>query len=161
MKILKKIITFVLVIIFCVIFAPSVSATDNEKCSLYFDNESSFSKIKTSSNYIEKEMSHVAKTGSSLLLKANYSKESVSGNTMVYFTSSDFGLEDFAGCTISADINYPNDLSEQITSISFFCDGSNFIEQKLKVGESFENYQLKIPDDNKNNLIGIFIQFKE
>ncbi len=77
-------------------------------------------------------------------------------NTGIYFKSSDFGLENFAGCTLTVSI-YPE--SPGADMIEFYSEGDVFLSEEIKVTANprWTPVTLKIPDDNNNTVFGVLV----
>lgn len=136
------------------------SSKNEIECSLYFDNDQSYSFLHTSSQYLSPQLGVKGATGQSLTIAGNYdaSKGAVLTSDVIYFNSSDFGLENFADCEIQA--SFINNISPSIAEIEFFTDGASFISQTIPAGDSFKEYTLNNGSE-PNTMMGLYVKFKE
>ncbi len=153
-------------VIFSPNFTPDIFATATMPATFCFDKDSSLDYWhpieiagKTPLSY---EISDYSFSGSGALLISKDTPEYIcddNNSAGIYITADDFGLEDFGGCYVQMRILIDFGLSNHCDDISIFSDGENYISQKFSTitEKHWSIISLKIPEDTKNNNIGISI----
>lgn len=158
---MKKILSVLLAAAAAITMSLPVFAADDPTVS--FDTDSCLSYIHTFGNASETNLTYEATSedaysGKSLLLNESFTDAITNKYGGIYFSASDFGLENFSGYTFTVRLKAESKLSKSTPRLEVFSDGSQWIFTAADSSQlNWTEYSVSVPANVANDKFGISI----
>lgn len=162
---MKKILSAIAAAVAALTMSTAVFAEEvPQDPTFLFDTDASLSYVHTFGNAAETnlkvEISDAgAVSGRCLKLSESFTENIGNQYGGIYFDSADFGLENFAGYTLTAQIKFTKEIGKAVPTVLMFTDGAMWYSEDVDTSDSskYITASVTVPAGKTNNKLGISI----